>query len=283
MEYKVPSFVSESEQRRLTLAGRFATSVSALPDECIAWLLKNENQAEISVLLSLAATLGLDQRIALKESAKTDSPLIVIPGELAQREEKFWQTEYGIKADFAGLQIPRQPLEYKARFCMMYEKVAQSVEFFYQSDMKAYDGKVWKYTDESLDEVGMEHKHAGTFGFWVADEQEAPDGCFGKGTDSPINLHTVAVRELGWTTTTIPMRQLFGRAYWLEHKVHPDQRVITFCADSGLPGGSVPCVGFDPVSGAVSVYRGDALRAADFVRFRRAVVPSNLIPSSLPQ
>lgn len=189
--------------------------------------------------------------------------------------------EYDFKVNFCGLKIPRQPLDYKARFCLMHEKAAQSAEFFFQSDKTAYGGKVWKFTNKSLDDCEMTHKHTGTFGFWVADEQEAPDGCLGKGTNTPINLHTVAVRELGWTTTTVPMRQLFGRAYWRQHGIHPDQTVVTFCADSSLPDGSVPFVDFDRIDGTVSVYRGGVLRADVGVRFRRAVVSSNLVPSSL--
>ena len=286
MIHKVPSYISDTEQRRLTLAGRFVASTGALPDEYIAWLLKNENHDEIPALISLVATLGRDQRIALKESGRgrTDAPLIVIPSDLAQREEEFWQAEYGIgKVDFSGLPIPRPPLGYKARFCLMHEKVARSAEFFFQSDNKAYGGKVWKFTDKSLDDCEMKHKHVGTFGFWLADEQEAADGCLGKDTDSPINLHTAAVRELEWTTTTVPMRQLFGRAYWREHKVHVDQTVITFCADSGLPDGLVPCVVFYRGDGTVRVGCRDVRSADAGVRFRRAVVPSNLQPSSLPQ
>ncbi len=281
---KAPLLVTEEVQQRLTLAGRFANSVGVLSDAEVYYLLKNENHPQVSELVRTVAHLGCDQRIALKESTKTDSSLITIPSELAQREEKFWSDEYGMKTDFAGLLIPRQPLGYKARFCLMHEKVAQSAEFFFQSDKKAYGGKVSRFSgDKSLDDVEMTHKHTGTFGFWVADEQEAPDGCLGKGTNSPINLHTVAVRELPWTTTTVPMRQLFGRAYGRQYSVHPDQGVITFCTDSRLPDERVPCVHFNRGLGGVNVYCYDVLLALADVRFRRAVVPSNLQTSSLPQ
>lgn len=273
MQDKVPSFVSENEQRRLTLAGRFAMSASALQDEQIAWLLKNENQGEIPILLSLAAELGRDQRIALKESAKTDSPLITIPSELAHREEKFWKDEYGVKADFAGLPIPRQPFGYKARFGLMHEKASQSSEFLFASDKKTYGGKVWKFTEQSLDDIEMTHQFTGTFGSWVADEQEAPDGCIGG-----INLNTAAVDELNritpgsWSTETLPMRQVHGRAYWREHQVHLDHSVVTFCQASRLPGGSVPRVFFCRSGGKVYVYAGDPQDASGGVRFRRAVL-----------
>ena len=188
---KAPVLIAEMVQQRLTLAGRFANSVGVLSDAEVLFLLQNENHPEVPDLVRIASNLGRDQRIALKESARTDSSLITIPSELAQREEKFWKTEYDITADFAGLLIPRQPIGYKARFCVMHEKVAQSAEFFFLSDKTAYNGKVWRFTgDQSLDDCEMTHEHIGTFGFWVADEQEAPDGCLGKETSSPINLHT---------------------------------------------------------------------------------------------
>lgn len=269
---KAPLVVTETVQQRLTLAGRLANSVGVLSDEEVLYFLQNENHPEIPELLKLAVHLGRDQRIALKESTKTDSPLITIPSELAQGWESIWKVEYGIKADFAELSIPRQPLGYKARFCLMHEKVAQSAEFFFQSDKTAYSGKVWKFTDKSLDDVGMTHKHIGTFGFWVADEQEAPDGCLGRETSNPINLHTVAVRELGWTTETVPMRQLHGRVHFREHAVPLDQNVLTFCSDSRLPDGGVPYVDFDPGDGLVDVDYSDVQRADSLVRFRRAVL-----------
>ncbi len=270
---KAPSlYTDEKTNQRLTFGSMLGSHSGVFPDEQVAYYLRNENRSQLPELLSLVAHLGRDQRIALKESAQTDSPLITIPSELAQREEKFWKDEYGITANFARLQIPRQPFGYKARFCLMHEKVAQSAEFFFQSDKKAYGGKVWKFTEKSLDDCEMTHKHIGTFGCWLPDEQEAPDGCLGKDMSSPINLHTVAVRELGWTTTTVPMRQLFGRAYWREHGVHPDQTVVTFCADSSLPDDEVPCVLFYPRYGTINVLRRGVLDADDNVRFRRAVL-----------
>lgn len=282
MKTEVPSYVSDSEQKRLTFSTRLALGASRFSNQEIDYLMQNEHHLEISELLGTLALLGHDQRIALKESVKTDGSLITIPSELAQREERLWKAEYGIKADFSGLLVPRQPLGYRARFCLMHEKVAASAEFFFQSDKKAYDGKVWRFSgDKSLDDCEMAHKHTGTFGFWVADEQEAPDGCLGKDTKTPINLHTVAVRELGWTTTTVPMRQLLGRVYFRQHGVHLDQTVVTFCADSGLPDADVPCVYFFRSGGTVRVGYGDVRYADGDVRFRRAVVPSNLKPSSL--
>lgn len=264
------------------MSGRFVMGASVLSDDYVAWLLKNENQAEIPELLWLAANLGRDQRLALTESAKTDAELIPLRGKLAAEQERIWKDEYDIKIDLAELLIPRTPLGRKHRLLVMVEQVAQSAEFFYQSDKKVYDGKVWKFTDKSLDDVEMTHKHTGTFGFWLADEQEAPDGCLGKGTSSPINLHAAAVRELGWTTTTVPMRQLFGRAYRREHGVHPDQTVLTFCADSALPGSFVPYMDFGRSVGTVRVNFNDVLYAGGRVRFRRAVVPSKLKSCSLP-
>lgn len=269
MANKVPSFVSENEQRRLTLAGRFAMSAGALPDEYVAWLLKNENHDEIPELLAVAALLSHDQRLALKESAQTDSSRITIPSELASEWESFWKIEYEITTDFAGLLIPREPLGYRVRFIAMPEKASQAPEMLYQSDAKAYDGKVWKFTDRSLEELGMTHKLTGTFGSWVADVEEAPDGLVG----GNINLSTAAVDDIGWATETLPMRQAHGRKYWREHAgVHLDQQVITFCAGSRLPGGRVPAVDFLCGRDEVYVYALNPRIADVRVRFRRAVV-----------
>lgn len=270
---KAPSlYTDEKTNQRLTFAGMLARHAGVFPEEQVEFFMRNENREQLLELLSVVAHLGRDQRIALKASTKTDSPTIIIPGELAQEWESFWKIEYGVKADFAGLPIPRQPLGYKARFCLMNEKVAQSAEFFFQSDKVAYGGKVWKFTDKSLDDVEMTHKHTGTFGFWVADEQEAPDGCLGKETATPINLHTVAVRELGWTTETVPMRQLHGRVHWKQRGAHLDKSVVTFCSDSALPGVNVPVVYFDPFNGAVYVDYFGVQGVGDKVRFRRAVL-----------
>lgn len=88
---KAPLLVTDAVQQRLTLAGRFANSVGVLSDEEVLHFLQNENHPEVPELVRIAANLCHDQRLALTESAKTDSPLIVIPSELAQREEKFWK------------------------------------------------------------------------------------------------------------------------------------------------------------------------------------------------
>ncbi len=282
---KAPSlYTDEKTNKRLTFAGMLARHTGVFPDEQVEFYLRNENREQLPEMLSVVAHLGRDQRTALKESVKTDAELIPIPGEFAKEWEGIWQAEYGIKADFAGLPIPRQPMEYRARFCLMHEKAAHSAEFFFQSDKKTYGGKVWRFSgNTSLDSVEMTHKHTGTFGFWVADEQEAPDGCLGKNTNNPINLHTVAVRELGWTTETVPMRQLHGRVHFRQHGIHLDQGVVTFCADSGLPVGDVPFVSFCRYDGTVRVYHFGVLCACGRVRFRRAVVPSNLKPFPLPQ
>ena len=285
---KVPRYTTDREQLRLTLSTRLALGASRFADEVVEYLMQNEHQDEILEILDVAAHLGRDQRFALLKAAEQgtlNSPLMNIPSEWAQAGEKLWKAEYEIKVDFAGLKIPSVPLNTRLPhiFMPMHEKAAPSAEFFFQSDKKAYGGKVWKFTDKSFDDCEMTHKHTGTFGFWVADEQEAPDGCLGKNTNTPINLHTVAVRELGWTTTTVPMRQLYGRVHFRRYGTQPDQGGLTFCADSGLPDGDVPYVDFSRYDGAVLVNRSDVQDADDYVRFRRAVVPSNLKPFPLPQ
>lgn len=276
--------VDDVVQRRLTLGGLFVNSVGVVTDEMLEFYLRNENRGKIPELVSIALHLGLDQRLALKGSARTDSELIPLRGELAAEQETIWRDEYSIKIDLAELLVPRTPLGRKYRLLTMVEQVAQLPEFFFQSDKKAYDGKVWKFTDKSLDEVNMTHQFTGTFGSWVADEQEAPDGCVGG-----INLSTVAIDELNrivpggcWNTETLPMRQVHGRVHWRQRKSHLDQNVMTFCQASRLPGGVVPGVVFLRDGGEVCVCAVIPRDAGVDVRFRRAVVPSKLEPCSLP-
>lgn len=272
----------EPTNSRLAFGGMLSAHSGVFPEDQVTFYLQNENRCHLPEVLAAAVHLGRDQRIALMESAKTDASLIPVPSELAKEWEGIWKDEYGITADFAGLLIPREPLGYKARFMLMHEKASQSPEFLFQSDRKAYDDKVWKFTNKSLDDVEMTHQFTGTFGFWVADEQEAPDGCIGG-----INLNTVAIDELNritpesWNTETLPMRQVHGRAYWREHKAHLDLSVFTNCPASRLPGGSVPRVYFLRGRGKVYVDVGTPRYADAFVRFRRAVVPSKLGPCSL--
>lgn len=268
---------------RIAFGGMLSAHSGVFPDDQVAFYLRNENRDRLPEVLALAVHIGRDQRLALKESAKTDSDLIPLPGELAAEQERIWKDEYGIKIDLAGLLIPRTPLDRKHRLLVMVEQVAQSPEFLFTSDKKVYGGKVWKFTDESLDDVEMTHQFTGTFGFWVADEQEAPDGCVGG-----INLNTAAIDELNriapgsWNTETLPMRQVHGRVYWRQHKVHLDQNVITFCQASRLPGGAVPGVDFSRGRGRVFVSADNPQHAHDNVRFRRAAVPSKLKPCFPP-
>jgi hypothetical protein len=256
---------TEEEQRRLTVISRFVSSAGVLSDEVIVFLARNENHERIPELLLMAASLGQDQRLTIQQSVKASSSGIVIPGDLARTWELFWKTEYGIKADFAGLIIPAPPVGYNAALLVMHEKASQAPEMLFQSDKKAYGGKVWKFTDSSLDEVVPTHKLTGTFGAWVADQQEAPDGCVGG-----INLNTNAVDELGWVTETLPMRQVHGRRFFREHNEPLDTKVFTLCPGSCAVDGSVPSVDLDG-DGYVSVsswIRDDAL---GLIRFRRAV------------
>lgn len=283
MQNKVPSYTTETEQRRLTLSTRLALGASRFSDEVVEYLMQNEHQDEIPEILDAVVHLGRDQRFALVKAAeqgKLGMAEMAIPSEWAQAGEQFWRAEYNIKADFAGLKIPPAPLNVRLPHILLliHEKAAPSPEMLCQSDAKVYDGRVWRFTNGDLDEVSPLHKPferflSGTFGFWVADVQEAPDGCVG-GT---INLSTAAVDDIGWITESLPMRQVHGRAHWRKHMVHLDQRVITFCAGSRLAGGVVPWVSFGRSGGKVCVCAFDAQSAGDDVRFRRAVVvPSNL-------
>ena len=109
--------------------------------------------------------------------------------------------------------------------------------------------------------------------------QEAPDECLGKvqQPDKPpysrgasLNGHhdrsdaVIFVAHIGvsmaYTQTRLSSRSVPIRTFWRD----------------------VPCVLFDRCGGIVCVSRFGVQRAYDFVRFRRAVVPSNLQPSSLP-
>lgn len=163
------SYTSENEQRRLTVVSRFVSNAGVLSDDTIAFLARNENHDRIPELLATAALLGSDQIVAIKAIMQPVSLTMAIPSELAAREENFFKAEYGIQADFSGLVIPVPPVGRKALFLGMHEKVSQAPEFLFQSDKTVYGGKVWKYTNTSLDEAVPTHKLTGTFGVWVAD------------------------------------------------------------------------------------------------------------------
>lgn len=258
--------VSDAVQQRLTLGGMFAHSVGVIPDETVRFLLQNENRPDIPHLVLLATQLGRDQRIFLENATESLTVQMPIPSELAKEWETFWRDEYAVKADFAGLLIPSPPIGYKARFGLMHKKYSQSPEALFQADKKAYGGKVWKFTKRNLDEVVTVHKKTGTFGFWVADEQEAHDGCVGG-----INLNTLAVDELGWSTETLTMRQVHGRKFFRERGEHLDIKKVTVAAGSRCADGDVPGVDRSD-DGDVDVNYWLPSDADDCLRFRRAIL-----------
>src|SRR3989344_7739453 len=105
----------EKTSRRLTLGGMLASNAGVFPDDQVEYFLRNENRGQLPELLSLVSRLGRDQRFALPEAVKDDSQTMTVPSELAKRGEKLWIEVYGIKADFAGLIIPKPPTLYRAR------------------------------------------------------------------------------------------------------------------------------------------------------------------------
>ncbi len=246
-----------------------ASHAGLFSDDEVLHFSQNDHREEIPELLAVVAHLGRDQRVAIVHVTQAASAKIAIPSELASEWEKFWQAEYSIKADFAGLQIPVPPVGYAARLLVMHEKGSQAPEMLFQSDKKAYGGKVWKFTNGSLDEAVPTHKIIGTFGAWVADVQEAPDGGLGK--TSLINLSTEAVDELGWVTETLPLRQVHGRKFFRERGEHLDKTVVTVAAGSRDADGRVPRV-YCNDDGWVNVYYWLPGNANGDLRFRRAIV-----------
>jgi len=273
---EVPLYGSENERRRSTLAGRFVMATHALSDEQIAWLLRNENQDRIPELLQMVATFSHDQRLALPEAVKDDSRGMPVPSDLAQHWEKRWKDVWEIKADFAGLIVPKPPTLYRARLVLMHEKGSNSPELLYRKNEKLMKGTCthWKYCSESLDEKVPTHNFTGTFGCWVEDADEAPFGNL-----AGINFHANAVRELrqfGVRTTTLPVRLALGADVYLENdsKKQLDMNVTTTCAESETADGSVPFVDFGRGRGGVCVNDccpGGA--GGGGTRFRRAVYP----------
>lgn len=263
---KAPLQIDETQQRRLALASYIIANLGVFTDDDVRWLTQNEHRSEIPDLLLMAHRLGREQRLVLTTTENPGASRIVIPSELAKEQEVFWEKEYGVKVDLSGLQIPAPPVGFKARFLVMHESLAKSPEALYRSDEKAYAGKVWKFADNSLDEAVPTHKHTGTFGFWVADVEEAPDGCLGG-----INLSTRAVEELGWVMQTLPMRQVHGRKHFREHGRHLDRTVVTLCPGSRTAGGRVPGILLNG-DGEVGVSNWRLDGADDSLRFRRAIL-----------
>jgi len=273
MNSKAPFCVDEQTQRRLTLAGMFAHSVGVLPDEIMDFLLKTENRGQIPILLSHAALLGRDQCLALTTSVETGGVSMPIPPGLAKHWEDRWKTVYGIKADFAGMMIPKPPTLFRARFIAMHEK-GNSSELLYCANEKLMAGSCthWKFSGgQSLDEAVPKHNFTGTFGCWVSDDDEAPFGNLGG-----ININTRAVRELGrfgLRTTTLPVRLVLGADVFSENdsKKHLDRQVVTMCAESETADGDVPNVYFNPDDGRVYVNNWNLGNASGRMRFRPVV------------
>jgi hypothetical protein len=259
------NYATETERRRSTLTSRLGTATQFLSDDQVIDVLRSEDPERIPELLVTAARLSRDQRLAISAVAKAGSSGITIPNDLAAQAEVFFKVEYGIKTDFSGLIIPAPPIGRTALFLAMHEKVSSSPEFLFQSDKKAYGGKAWKYTDRSLDEAVPTHQLTGTFGVWVAEAQQAPDGCVGG-----INLSTKAVDELDWITETLPMRQVHGRKFFREHGEHLDTKVVTLCPGSRIDDGFVPGMRLDG-GGRVGVDDWYPGGASGGIRFRRAV------------
>ncbi|OHA39908.1 MAG: hypothetical protein A3G59_00605 [Candidatus Taylorbacteria bacterium RIFCSPLOWO2_12_FULL_47_20] len=253
-----------------------ASNAGVFPDDQVEYFLRNENRGQLPELLSLVSRLGRDQRLALPEAVKDDSRGMPVPSDLAQHWEKRWKDVWEIKADFAGLIIPKPPTLFHARLTLMHEKGSNSPELLYRGNEKLMSGtcKHWKYCSKSLDKKVPTHNFTGTFGCWVEDADEAPFGNLGG-----INLHTNAVRELrqfGVRTTTLPVRLALGADVYLENdsKKQLDMDVVTMCAESETADGSVPFVDFGRGRGGVCVNDccpGGA--GGGGTRFRRAVYP----------
>ena len=205
-----------------------------------------------------------------------------VPSDLAQHWEKRWKDVWEIKADFAGLIIPKPPTLFHTRLVLMHEKGSSSPELLYRKNEKLMKCTCthWKYCSESLDEKVPTHNFTGTFGCWVEDADEAPFGNL-----AGINFHANAVRELrqfGVRTTTLPVRLALGADVYLENdsKKQLDMNVTTTCAESETAGGAVPLVDFRRERGKVCVGGWSPVSADGFIRFRRAVYPVQ--SSSLP-
>ena len=264
----------EKTSRRLTLGGMLASNAGVFPDDQVEYFLRNENRGQLPELLSLVSRLGRDQRLALPEAVKDDSHSMPVPSDLAQHWEKRWKDVWEIKADFAGLIVPKPPTLYRARLVLMHEKGSNSPELLYRSNEKLMSGTCthWKYCGKkSLDTEVPTHNFTGTFGCWVEDADEALFGNL-----AGINLHTNAVRglrEFGIRTTTLPVRLVLGADVYLENdsKKQLDMDVVTTCAESETAGGRVPHVPFARERGEVCVYGWCPDGADDRIRFRRAV------------
>lgn len=271
---KASSYTDEKTNARLAFGGMLASHSGVFPDGQVEFYLRNENRGKIPELLTKAALISRSQALALSASAETGGTSIPIPSGMARYWEERWKTVYQVKADFAGLLIPPPPTLFKARFIAMHEKGSNAPELLYCANEKlmASECKHWKFSGEqSLDEAVSKHNFTGTFGCWVADDDEAPFGNLGG-----INLSTRAVRELGrfgLRTVTLPVRLVLGADVFLENdsKKQLDRTVVTMCAESESAGGLVPSVNFNAGVGKVCVCYWLLDGANDSFRFRPAV------------
>ncbi|MBI2475883.1 MAG: hypothetical protein HYV67_01420 [Candidatus Taylorbacteria bacterium] len=191
---------------------------------------------------------------------------IIIPHPEAERWQKYYRDWYGITCSLGETEIPT-PHAYPARLILMHADVSNRPQRIASVYKKRCADKWWQWTD-NLNAGIPQHIRSGTYGIWVADVSEAPDGF---DEEQKKNLSSQDTWDRGWITTTLPERLVDGDVYLLERKEHLDRTVITLCPGSRDVGGVVPSVGLDG-DGDVGVRGWDPGDAGGSLRFRRAIV-----------
>lgn len=219
---------------------------------------------EAKALLQSKGSIAKKLKMALSEVFVTDADEYA-----AQRAywENFYQTHFGLVADFAEVSIPEKPVDGKWRLIFIPQGLTMNAAFeAYGKILVTHDTSwsMWKYAND-LDAAITRNIRTSSVShaIWVRDEQESDEEFRGRSTEQvdPDQLIGVTVLE----------RLVHGMVHFMETKQHLDFNGITLCSGSRRADGGVPCVRWGPDSRQVKVNwcnRGDALQCGGV---RRAV------------
>ncbi len=158
--------------------------------------------------------------------------------EIREEWQKFYQSEFGMKVDLSGVQVPEKP---EGNYRLLF--IAKGLTL-----NKVYDS--WKFPkyryNDDLDKAVPTNKRTATesYAIWVLAGVEPDAEFLGKSTKTADPS-----MEIGMTLLE---RMIFESKYFLETGKHLDVKGVTFCSGSRNSDGYVPDVYLD-TNGEVDV------------------------------
>ena len=165
-----------------------------------------------------------------------------------------WEDRW--KRDLSGLYIPEHQEGFD-RLLVIPQGMRPNKAF----DRFVFMGvKAWRYITD-LDSVVSDRLANADHAAWVRDQQEADDEFRSMSADDCLRQLVSGI--------TLEEQLVFGEDYFLETGKHLNEKSITLCTGSRIPGGSVPSVRWH--GGEVCVYWSDVRRARPDVGTRQVV------------